>query len=514
MTNSKETNDDSLEDGLGIVAEYEPSKSRTGHSSQSRSDEEELAKKETAAVLKLRVLVFVALLFAALAVSMSVFFVTSRGEAATFESDFEGSAKKMLQAFQEIVDQKVLGLSSFSAEVTSYERSSDTVEWPFVTVPDFHVRAQTVLALTKCLFIALYPLVSDDTVREWGPYSLNHIGWLEEGRQIQREAGFELLDIEDEALEAAKPNTRRNRLLALAKDTHQDLYQESDQKDKKQRNLEDIQVDFSSGIGSEVYTFDAQGNIIADPGPGPYTPIWMTSPALPAGAVNLNVKHFPQFGEGIKACIESSSVVFGGFDLAPPGGIDSEDLTTAYFAAILSYEQKKVVEYTGDPFSSLYVPIFDSYSAATRQQTGLFVVSIKWSAFFENLLTSNENAISVVLENTCDTVSTATYLVDGPDVQFVGLGDHHDTKYSNMGESASFLDLIQNKGSGNGIEINLDQCSYTIRIYPTKAFEDGSTTNLPIAITCAIAFIFIFTAVMFIIYDRLGTFFELEGVYI
>jgi class 3 adenylate cyclase len=48
-----------------------------------------------------------------------------------------------------------------------------------------------------------------------------------------------------------------------------------------------------------------------------------------------------------------------------------------------------------------------------------------------------------------------------------------------------------------------DQCQYLLRVYPSQVFYNEYVTNTPVKITCAVAFIFLFTTLLFLVYDRL-----------
>lgn len=193
----------------------------------------------------------------------------------------------------------------------------------------------------------------------------------------------------------------------------------------------------------------------------------------------------------------------GGFDIAPPTDPTSTaDLTGFYFSSVISYQQKKLTPYEGDPFSSTYTPIFDSFDSNSRKMVGLIVTGLKWQSYFENIIPPNTGSMTIVLENTCDGV--ATYEINGPDVKFMGMGDLHDTKYSDMGQTASFDTLLNSDEHGESrIAINQDWCAYSIRVYPTQNFEDQNSTNAPILITVAVGAIFVFTAFLFFLYDKL-----------
>ena len=52
-------------------------------------------------------------------------------------------------------------------------------------------------------------------------------------------------------------------------------------------------------------------------------------------------------------------------------------------------------------------------------------------------------------------------------------------------------------------ELDSNECPYSIHVYPSQAFYDNHNTSQPLMITAAVAGIFLFTALMFLFYDRL-----------
>ena len=160
-------------------------------SKASVEEEELLAKAETQAVFRLRVLVILALLCAAVAVSLVVWFITSRAEDEDFETNFEGASTKLLDSFKEIVGQKMGAVASLGVSYTAYARSKEEI-WPFVTMNDFQQRAASARSLSDALFLEILPIVTEEKRSEWEAYSLANKGWLDEGRAYQRKIGLDL----------------------------------------------------------------------------------------------------------------------------------------------------------------------------------------------------------------------------------------------------------------------------------------------------------------------------------
>ena len=179
---------------------------------------------------------------------------------------------------------------------------------------------------------------------------------------------------------------------------------------------------------------------------------------------------------------------------------------TRFFATILSIKHGTNIKYEGDPFSYVFFPIFDTFDETKRKTVAVMFTAINWRVYFENLLPDNIVGVNLVLDNGCDT--QVTFTINGKNVVFDGEGDLHEPQFSGMERSASFSALA-NVTSGaedmdhNNFVLDPNECPYSIRVYPSEAFYDMHNTSTPAMITAAVAGIFLFTALMFLIYDRL-----------
>ena len=214
--------------------------------------------------------------------------------------------------------------------------------------------------------------------------------------------------------------------------------------------------------------------------------------ASPRDLVNWNLLDYPGYAPYTVLCHETGDVAIGGIDTDVPGDITSETLTTSFFAFILSYAAGKNVPYQGDPFSSVYIPVYDSYED-DRQTVGVIVSVMRWATYFEGVLPPNSEAVTVVLENTKE--GAFTYLVTPTEAIFQGEGDLHDTKYNHMERAATFNDIEKEVGT-IVFKLNQSLARYSIRIYPTASFEEAHTSFLPVVITLSIGMVFVFTALM------------------
>ena len=128
--------------------------------------DEQLAHRETIAVFRLRVLVILVLLLAATAVSVIVHFIASGSQKDECENQFEGAASKVLEAFQNIIKQKMGAISSLAVAIIAHGVDHKR-NWPFVTLSSFQQRSSTARSLSDALFVAIAPYVSEDKRYEW-----------------------------------------------------------------------------------------------------------------------------------------------------------------------------------------------------------------------------------------------------------------------------------------------------------------------------------------------------------
>jgi hypothetical protein len=106
------------------------------------------------------------------------------------------------------------------------------------------------------------------------------------------------------------------------------------------------------------------------------------------------------------------------------------------------------------------------------------------------------------LQNACD--GAYTYQIDGSKVEMLGSGDLHDHKFDGEQVSTYLEDgFVIYDGSRTGVKINQQGCPYSLHVYPSQQMYDEYHTSQPIVITLCILAIFVFTAGMFYLYDRL-----------
>jgi class 3 adenylate cyclase len=164
----------------------------------------------------------------------------------------------------------------------------------------------------------------------------------------------------------------------------------------------------------------------------------------------------------------------------------SFDVMSQVKHAVLS-EVVNLEDVTDTPISFLATPVhqdiyFDSPIVA------ILDAGIPWYRYFLNVIPEGEDGIIVVITNDSQSF---TYQIDGPKVHYLGPSDLHDPQYDH-------LEIVNNFAA---FEDGTGDFGYTVHVYPTKEFDDEHTTNNPVVYTCAVVFVFVFTASIFLLYD-------------
>jgi hypothetical protein len=108
----------------------------------------------------------------------------------------------------------------------------------------------------------------------------------------------------------------------------------------------------------------------------------------------------------------------------------------------------------------------------------------------------------VVLQNNCD--GAFTYRIIGSDVEYLGPGDRSKeyTRRPDMVQTVDFEKAGHIEDSALRVELNQDICAYELSVYPSIELEDEYITRLPLLVTCAVAMVFVVTAIVFLIFNR------------
>jgi hypothetical protein len=148
-----------------------------GAASQDSSSKEQLAQSETNAVFRLRVLVISILLLAGTSLSVVVYYISRKAEGNEFETQFEGTAQKVIDSFEDIVHHKLGAISSVAVAAIAHGIDHQRF-WPFVSISAFQQRCSNARSLSKALLLSISPHVNQTNRDEWEHFVAEDHSWM------------------------------------------------------------------------------------------------------------------------------------------------------------------------------------------------------------------------------------------------------------------------------------------------------------------------------------------------
>lgn len=146
-------------------------------SCNTRSQEEVLGKTETRNVYVLKACAVSVLILSALGIALTVFFYTRNSELYQFENQFHDDANKVMEAIGSSIEDSLGAMDTFATSIVSSARATNQT-WPFVTIPDFAIRASKVRSASDGVAIFFQPIVEPGFRRTWENYAWEKQAWV------------------------------------------------------------------------------------------------------------------------------------------------------------------------------------------------------------------------------------------------------------------------------------------------------------------------------------------------
>jgi hypothetical protein len=366
-------------DDSGVSSHSERCGAPEAKATREEGNEEAFATVETKAVFWLKLTVLGVLVASAVGVALTVFYYTSNAESERFEDRFSGDATKVFEAVGGSLDFSLGAVDSFVVGLVSFARYAN-LTWPFVTVPDYGVKAAKLRGLSKAFSVGHYLLVTTEKRADWEKYSIENDAWVKEGLEAQ----------------------------------------------KKDTNFHGkILTDY------EAYGY-IHGNAGPSEGPGPFFPFWQSAPVVPVySPYNWDGATYTALASALPQLLEDKQVVISRVTNLP----DSDDLAAVTEAEENSDWAKGYIgedEDPSEPMSEIFYPIIADSDEGNETVVGVYSISIFWRHLITNILPPDSDGIVVVFENACN--QTFTYEINGPEAHYLGPGDLHDEKYDYLGQ--------------------------------------------------------------------------------
>jgi hypothetical protein len=242
---------------------------------------------------------------------------------------------------------------------------------------------------------------------------------------------------------------------------------------------------------------------------GPHYPTYYAAPIVPFyNAYGWDLyQHFKKELDEM----ENHRVVTLGrtLNLPNPGNqaeLDEQENTIQWISGIIGPDLD-----ASEPLVAVYYPLLDHATDAVSSSklspkghdiVGSITMTIFWREFISNILSPGSDGIVAVIGSDCN--QTFTYQIFGPDAKYLGQGDLHDPEYNSMTKFSYLHNLGTYSLTGRsytGFQLSNDLCPYWIKLYASDTMKDEHESNNPLIFTFVAVSIFMFTSLVFILYD-------------
>jgi hypothetical protein len=144
-----------------------------------------IAKSETKNVGRLKVIVAFVLIASTIAVATIVYRYLSRNEETKFRDQFNDDGRKILASIGASLDKSFGMMDNLAVMIVANAKETNQT-WPFVTLPNYGIRAAKLLLLMDAVLLTFLPVVSADNRRQWEAYAVDNNDWVNDCVSIQK----------------------------------------------------------------------------------------------------------------------------------------------------------------------------------------------------------------------------------------------------------------------------------------------------------------------------------------
>eukprot|EP00980_Cylindrotheca_fusiformis_P005913 scaffold1246_cov134-Cylindrotheca_fusiformis.AAC.5 len=399
-----------------------------------------IADREEKAVTRSKFLVFIVLLVAVIGVATATYLLMENEERNDFEDAFAGLASEVSTVAEQKVDQIYSALDAYSSFISSEATADSTASWPFVNVRDFSVKSEKIAELV--------------------------------GLETPLFVFCPIVHEED-----------REQWSSFVLESAPVYYQESlDNEGTNEYTVGDLMnltipyLHFYSISGNATGPEEIER-------PGPVLANWQQYPL-----------EDPMFLEGL---------MLRGFDMESfPEISDQFQLAQLTLRPSISFIQFYddngiLVE------SQIMQPVIED-----GKLVGVIILNLPWVEFFRNLNIDGLTDTIAVLRGNCNiglgaasgTKNELSYMISSSSAVFLGTFDAHNPKYDDLVVSQEVVHTDVEKSE---LPEGLCVPTLTLDLYPTKELELSFQTSRPTMYTAVVVAIFVFTSLVFLLYDYL-----------
>eukprot|EP00980_Cylindrotheca_fusiformis_P001921 scaffold437_cov111-Cylindrotheca_fusiformis.AAC.19 len=411
----------------------------------------EVAKQEEANILRAKILVALIIVLAASGVGASTYLLVKDQEKTNFENQFAGYSSEIIIVARQKADQLFSALDAFAVSIGSQaamETALRNTSWPFYVVPDWSIKAERLAELTG----VSHPQVSLTSII-----------------QAEERAKF------NEFAQQAIPN----------------WYQES----VENENSETTAIEFWERTIPFIHFYDPENN---------YQP----TPVTRSQATGVLLHNYPL------AFPPGSPLMATLFDTVYAEGANAVSaISLALRKPAIGFTLMNIGTDAETPGSIIVQPVYDTANTKAEDRKVVAATGIKlhWLDYFKNILTDGEFGVIVVVKSACPNMcsdvqqargtssSVVSYRIDGQNAKYLGDSDMHNPQYGDMEVTDIFVDLGIDES-----DLPEGRCipTLTLHVFPSEDLEQSFQTSNAIIYTAVVAVIFIFTSLVFLLYDH------------
>jgi signal transduction histidine kinase/CheY-like chemotaxis protein len=244
------------------------------------------------------------------------------------------------------------------------------------------------------------------------------------------------------------------------------------------------QLDYSFSPPMPVASYGENGTSLGNSSFTAPLAQYLTSDQIPVHSANFDLYTDPLFSASIDSviqCVKDNSANY----TFTAGSCGAMTLSYPVFDHEVDMSERVVTDMT--------VVIAHPIIPVRNQSTlvGILAGNMGWRKLLQLVVPPDYHNVDLVVSTPTDLF---TYRMHHGDVQFLGVGDHHDRDYDGRGKESATL---QNQLTARSI------VQHTIAVYPTKNFEAAYITSRPLQSALVLAGTFLFCTLLFVFYDRL-----------
>lgn len=429
----------------------------------------------------LRLFVFAIFLVLCIGLPLIVYKTSSRKQVESFEGAFNSLSDKMFMSVQTKLDQQLSAANSLAIALTSHAAASVGANWPFVTIPDWDLRANNVKDLGDFLSVSLSPVVTQQQRFLWQVYTQENLDWLWQAQSRNETSGV------------SRQLEQGGSLPSIDTIVQSTL-------DNQLQSMDDMwSIHNGQHISKDIFRPDPSGLGFAPEAPenSPFLPLWLQMPPV-STMINLNILSLDSTGSAAAGTMTTETPTMSQVvDLEDAGPSQRELLTEYYTLLLQDYHGDPNAHYEGDPVASMSFPVFDTFDMTQKNVVAALTSVIQFQQYFDNVLPEDNGGLLVVVSNTCGDVFS--YEVTGESAIFLGNDDYHNPAFDYLEKSCDLLSKAASDFDLSALDEKL--CQYTITLYPDESLHQHYITNDPVMYAVVIAVVILFVSLVSLAYD-------------